>query len=100
MLVHAERLGVEDVVALEERAVRLDALRAKLAELRAVADEAAGRVQVEHPHGLVAHVSEPVDDVRRGEDVRARVAWTTSSPTWNSTSPSRTKNESLCALWK
>ena len=34
MLVHAERLGVEDVVALEERAVRLDALRAQLAELR------------------------------------------------------------------
>ena len=63
---------VEDVVPLEELPVGLDALRAELRELAAVLDEAAGRVEVEHPHRLVAHVPEPVDDVRRGEDVRAR----------------------------
>ena len=45
VLVHPERLDVEDVVALEELAVGLDALRAKLAELRRYRDEAAGRVR-------------------------------------------------------
>src|SRR4026207_2159076 len=62
---------VVDVVLLEPRGVGLDALRAARASLPALAGEAAGRVEVEHSHGLVAHVPEPVDDVRRGEDVRA-----------------------------
>ncbi len=63
---------VEDVVALEERHVRLESLRTKLCQLAAVLGEAAGRVQVEHPHRLVAHVPEPVDDVGRRENVGAR----------------------------
>src|SRR5262249_16471963 len=64
--------GVEDVVLLEEGAVGLDSLSPELAELAAVLDEPSGRVQVGHPRRHIAGVAEVVDDVRRGEDVRAR----------------------------
>ncbi len=82
---------VEDVVALEELSVGLDALFAQLAELTPVLDEAAGRVQVEHPYrrGRSRSGTSGRRSAERG-CTRLECAWTTSSPTWNSTSPSRT----------
>jgi hypothetical protein len=64
--------GVEDVVRLEERVVRLDALRTQRLELPSVLGEASGCMQVEEPRWLVADVPEVVDSVRRSEHVRAR----------------------------
>ena len=72
MLVHTERLDVEDVVPLEERGVGLDALLAELRELASVPSEATGSVEIEHFRRRVAHVPEVMDDVRRREDVGAR----------------------------
>src|SRR5206468_10200806 len=64
---------VEDVVALEERAVRLDPVRSQLLELTPVLDEATRSMQVEEAGRFRTDVPEGVDDVRRSEHVRAVV---------------------------
>ena len=71
MLVHPERLDVEDVVSLEERGVGLDALPAECLELAPVLDEAARSVEVEESRRRIAHVPERVDDSGGREDERA-----------------------------